>query len=87
MKKENSIKKVLKKIYRLLDKKQKIEFIVIVLIMILSAGLTQLTPKTIGWLTDDILTKNNIQIKIKLIIRDIKIFMHQMTIYIIIIHL
>ena len=63
MKKENSIKKVLKKIYRLLDKKQKIEFIVIILIMIISAGLTQLTPKTIGWLTDDILTKNNIEFK------------------------
>ena len=63
MRKESSIKKVLKKIYRLLDKKQKIEFIVIVLIMILSAGLTQLTPKTIGWLTDDILTKNNIEFK------------------------
>ena len=63
MKKENSIKKVLKKIYRILDKKQKIEFIIIVLIMIISAGLTQLTPKTIGWLTDDILTKNNIEFK------------------------
>ena len=63
MKKENSIKIVLKKIYRLLDKEQKIEFIVIILIMIISAGLTQLTPKTIGWLTDDILMKNNIEFK------------------------
>ena len=63
MKKESSIKKIFQKIYRLLDKKQKIEFIVIVLIMIISAGLTQLTPKTIGWLTDDILTKNNIEFK------------------------
>lgn len=63
MKKESSIKNVLKKIYRLLDKKQKIEFIVIVLIMIISAGLAQLTPKTIGWSTDDILTKNNIEFK------------------------
>ena len=61
MKKESSIKNILKKIYRLLDKTQKIEFIIILLIMILSAGLTQLTPKTIGWLTDDILTKNNIE--------------------------
>ena len=63
MKKENSIKTVFIKIYKLLDKKQKIEFVVIVLIMIISAGLTQLTPKTIGWLTDDILTKNNIEFK------------------------
>ena len=61
MKKENSIKSVLKKIYKLLDKKQKMEFVIIVLIMIISAGLTQLTPKTIGWLTDDILTQNNIE--------------------------
>ena len=63
MKKENSIKTVFIKIYKLLDKKQKIEFVVIVLIMNISAGLTQLTPKTIGWLTDDILTKNNIEFK------------------------
>ena len=63
MKKEGSIRKVLQKIYRLLDKKQKIEFIVIILIMMVSAGLAQLTPKTIGWLTDDILTKNNIEFK------------------------
>ena len=61
MKEKNSIKSVLTKIYKLLDKKQKIEFIIIVLIMVISAGLTQLTPKTIGWLTDDILTKNNIE--------------------------
>ena len=60
MKKENSIKSVLGKIYKLLDKKQKIEFAIIVGIMIISSVLTQLTPKTIGWLTDDILTKNNI---------------------------
>ena len=60
MKKESPIKRVLKKIYRLLDKKQKIEFAMIVLIMMISAGLTQLTPKTIGWLTDDILTQKNI---------------------------
>ena len=63
MKKKHFINNILKKIYRLLDKKQKIEFIVIVLIMIISAGLTQLTPKTIGWLTDDILTNNNIEFK------------------------
>lgn len=28
--------------------------------MIVSAGLTQITPKAIGWLTDDILTQNQI---------------------------
>ncbi len=56
--KKNNLIKVLKKIYKLLDTKQKIRFIVIILIMIFSAFLTQLTPKAIGWLTDDILSKN-----------------------------
>lgn len=62
MKKERneSIKTVLKKLYKILTKKQKIMFGVIVLIMIISAGLTQVTPKAIGWLTDDILTQNEI---------------------------
>ena len=63
MEEKSSIKKVLKKIYRLLDKKQKLEFITIVFIMMLSAGLAQLTPKAIGWLTDDILTNNNLEFK------------------------
>ena len=57
---KNSIKSILSKLYKILDKKQKINFIIIILIMIISAGLTQLTPKTIGWLTDDILTKQEI---------------------------
>ena len=62
MKKERneSIKTVLKKLYKILTKKQKIMFGIIVLIMIISAGLTQVTPKAIGWLTDDILTQNEI---------------------------
>lgn len=62
MKKEKneSIKNVLKKLYKILTKKQKISFIIIVLIMIISAGLTQITPKAIGWLTDDILTQSEI---------------------------
>ena len=53
--KKNNLKKVLKKIYKLLEKTQKLKFLIIILIMIISAGLTQLTPKAIGWLTDDIL--------------------------------
>ena len=60
MEEKSSIKKVLKKIYRLLDKKQKLEFITIVFIMMLSAGLAQLTPKAIGWLTDDVLNVNGV---------------------------
>lgn len=58
--KENNLINVLKKIYKLLDTKQKLRFILIILIMIISAILAQLTPKAIGWLTDDILTKSEI---------------------------
>lgn len=58
--KRNNLIKVLKKIYKLLDTKQKLRFILIIIIMIFSATLAQMTPKAIGWLTDDILTKNEI---------------------------
>ena len=58
--KKNNLIKVLKKIYKLLDTKQKLRFILIIIIMIVSAALAQMTPKAIGWLTDDILTKNEI---------------------------
>ena len=58
--KNNSIKNVLKKLYKILTKKQKISFLIIILIMVISAGLTQVTPKAIGWLTDDILTQSKI---------------------------
>ncbi len=60
MKKENSLKKVLGKIYRLLDGHQKFNFLIIIVIMMTSAVLTQLTPKAIGWLTDDILNKKGV---------------------------
>ena len=58
--KRNNLIKVLKKIYKLLDTKQKLRFILIIIIMIVSATLAQMTPKAIGWLTDDILTKKEI---------------------------
>ena len=58
--KRNNLIEVLKKIYKLLDTKQKLRFILIIIIMIVSAALAQMTPKAIGWLTDDILTKNEI---------------------------
>ena len=54
------MKNVLKKLYKMLSKKQKISFAIIVIIMVVSAGLTQITPKAIGWLTDDILTQSEI---------------------------
>ncbi len=59
-KKKNNLKEVLKKLYAILNKKQKITFGIIILIMIVSAILTQITPKAIGWLTDDILTQKEI---------------------------
>ena len=54
------MKQTLKKMYSLLDFKQKINFLMILIIMIISAILTQLTPKAIGWLTDDILLQDQI---------------------------
>lgn len=54
---------VLKKIYKMLTKSQKINFVIIILIMIISAALTQVTPKAIGWLTDDILNINGVEFK------------------------
>lgn len=65
MKKEKngSVTDVLKKLYKILNRKQKISFGIIVAIMIISAGLTQVTPKAIGWLTDDILTQSEIAFK------------------------
>ena len=57
---KNKLLNVLMKTYKLLDNKQKIKFFIIILIMIVSAWLTQMTPKAIGWLTDDILVQNEI---------------------------
>lgn len=51
---------ILQKIYRLLDFKQKFKFLMILVIMVTSAILTQITPKAIGWLTDDILSVNGV---------------------------
>ena len=50
-------KQILNNLRSLLDWKQKVTFLFIMLIMILSSVLTQLTPKAIGWLTDDILSQ------------------------------
>lgn len=53
-------RQVLKRIYRLLDSRQKCMFVLIIFIMILSAALTQLTPKAVGRLTDDILVQSQV---------------------------
>ena len=57
MKKKESI---LKKLYKMLSKKQKINFILIIFIMIVSALLSQLLPLAIGHLTDDILSQTEL---------------------------
>lgn len=49
-----------KRIYKMLNKKQKINFIIIIIIMIVSAYLSQLLPLSIGKLTDDILQQDNL---------------------------
>lgn len=51
---------ILGKLYKLLDFRQKRNFVVILLIMIISAALTQLTPKAVGSLTDDILVREQV---------------------------
>ena len=55
------LKKIARKLYGLLERKQKRNFIIIVLAMAASARLSQITPKALGWLTDDILVQAQIQ--------------------------
>ena len=56
----NKEKGVYRKIFKMLTKPQKLNFIIIVIIMIISALLTQLLPLSIGRLTDDVLSRDNI---------------------------
>ena len=60
MKKRKPVFTIFQKLYGLLERRQKVIFLIIVLIMILSAGLSQMTPSAIGWLTDDILSHERI---------------------------
>ena len=53
-------KGIYQKIYQMLSKKQKLNFIIIIIIMIISALLTQLLPLSIGRLTDDILSSTHL---------------------------
>lgn len=54
-------KQTVHNLYQLLQRKQKISFLFILLIMIISAILSQMTPLAIGYLTDDVLNTANIQ--------------------------
>ena len=58
--KKKSLNSILKKTYRLLDYQQKLKFLLIIAIMVISAILTQITPKAIGWLTDDVLNVSGV---------------------------
>lgn len=60
MKEPKGLRQILGKIYGLLDFRQKRNFVIIVFIMMLSAGLTQLTPKAVGMLTDEILVREQV---------------------------
>ena len=55
--KKHAAAKIAKRLYGLLDRRQKIGFLLIVVIMAVSAALAQMTPKAIGWLTDDLLAQ------------------------------
>lgn len=52
---KNKIIFTIKRIYHLLEKKQKLFFFVILIIMVVSAGLSQVVPLTVGSLTDNLL--------------------------------
>lgn len=56
MKKTNLIKRI----YQILSKRQKFNFVIIIIIMIVSALLSQLLPLSIGKLTDDILGRGDL---------------------------
>lgn len=60
MKEPKGLRHILGKIYGLLDFRQKRNFVIIIFIMMLSAGLTQLTPKAVGRLTDEILVREQV---------------------------
>ena len=60
MKQTAEFRSLAKQLYGLLDSRRKRNFIFILLAMALSAVLTQVTPKAIGWLTDDILLQSSL---------------------------
>ena len=51
---------LLRKIYKILDKKQKASFLLVLLLLGLSAVLSQITPLAIGYLTDQVLAQDEI---------------------------
>ena len=47
---KKGLKNIFQKLYALLDRKQKRNFLIIIIIMMVSAALSQMTPKAVGWL-------------------------------------
>lgn len=60
IKEKNKKNHIIKKIYNMLNRKQKINFLFIIIIMIVSALLSQLLPLSIGKLTDDVLNQSDL---------------------------
>ena len=56
----NKKESLIKRMYEMLNNRQKFNFLIIVLIMIISAILSQLLPLSIGRLTDDVLRQDNL---------------------------
>lgn len=57
-------KKLYRQMFTFLNKKQKIEFVFVLLILVCSAALTQFTPVAVGYLTDHVLAGKNIEFPI-----------------------
>lgn len=58
--KREAPRQIYRKIYALLEKKQRRGFLVILLILGVSAVLSQITPLAVGYLTDDILAQQDV---------------------------
>ena len=57
---KNTSENIGKKIFRLLPRKQKLRFLLILVILGVSAVLSQLTPLSVGYLTDRVLADPNV---------------------------
>lgn len=60
MKKKHTFLTTVKSLYAMLQRRQKISFFVILIIMIASAALSQVVPLAVGYLTDDVLSNANL---------------------------
>ena len=61
MKQSNPIWPLVKKLGKLLERRQRAGFIVILLILVISAVLSQITPLAVGYLTDQVLAEQTVR--------------------------